>query len=124
MYQKNLPDIVPKDIVEKAVAEIFKSDSVIEKPIKVVYKYEEKFESNGDSSYWFFMAEVVGKTKDGKEYRGDNTRVIAFPYPYFNFLKAADYAAKNYTNAGVFITSFYQISEASYRSYDPYAKKW
>jgi hypothetical protein len=121
--------------VEKIVEEIFLFDSVIGKPI--VYEYQESTFKESGKSYWFFKADVSGKIpgKKGETYNGTNTRVIEMPYKFFNFEYAAKYLKENVENkphnkkrnleiTHIFIEDFNQISEASYRSYSNYSKKY
>lgn len=116
MYIKNQPPVVPEEIVEKAVVEIFKNDSIVEKPI--VYKFTDaQFDTTG-VSYWF----VSGEEKQGNM-TIRRTFNVKMPGPFFNFEVAADSMANKGKTTQIFIMFFKQISEASYQSYDIYAKK-
>jgi len=119
-HLQNQPEITPTEVIEQAVLEIFEGDSVVSIPIEVSYEYKDiNFESNGDTTYWFFLCETRNQEND----KAGNSRVIKLPYSHFDFLAAADYVAKEDTKV-VFITYFRQISEASYYSYKPYSKKY
>ena len=49
-YLENQPDIIPEEVIEAAVYEIFEQDSVITIPIEVEYQYTASdFISNGDT---------------------------------------------------------------------------
>jgi len=122
LHVKNQPAITPTETVENIVQEIFQKDSVINIPIEVSYEYKDiNFESNGDTTYWFFMAER--KLNNGA--KSQNSRVIMFPYSHFDFLKAAKYLVKEKEdNDYVFIKYFQQISKASYLSYKVYSDKY
>ena len=116
-HLKNQPQPLPAEVVEEAVAEIFESDSIIEKPI--VYKFKEaQFDTTG-VSYWFVF---------GEEKQGDRTIrrtfTVEMPGPFFNFEIAAEGMYNEGKTTQVFITFFKQISEASYKSYTPYSKKY
>jgi RNA polymerase sigma factor (sigma-70 family) len=88
---------------------------------KYPYFKDIDFESNGDTTYWFFMAER--KLNNGA--KSQNSRVIMFPYSHFDFLKAAKYLVKEKEdNDYVFIKYFQQISKASYLSYKVYSDKY
>jgi hypothetical protein len=120
LHVKNRPEIIPTETVENIVQEIFQKDSVINIPIEISYEYKDiNFESNGDTTYWFFIAD--GRLNNGT--KSQNSRVIMFPYSHFNFIGAAEEIAKENTKS-IFIKYFQQISKASYLSYKPYSNKY
>lgn len=117
-YNRNKPPVVPEKEVAKYVAEMFKKDSVVNLPIR--YKFhDQKFESNGDTTYWFFIADIREKNQSGQ-----NTACIKLPYSHFDFDSAYKYIQKknDFKLESIFITYFTQVSQASYESYHVYAK--
>ena len=129
LHLKNRPDIIPKDIVEELVAEVFTEDSIIEKLIKTIYKSENmKSASNEDSTYWF----VIGDMQATGEYNKKMgfARIVAFPHSHFDFYEAMTeistrWEARNNIKLNyLFIDNFKQISKESYLSYDSYSKKY
>lgn len=127
-YYENKPPDTPVNVVNKIAVEvidsIFAEDSVIYKPIKVKYTYlQADFPPTTDTTYWFFTAWTYDT--EGKN-RINQTKAIEMPFPYFNFIYAADWLNKRNPakNAQIFIQDFKQIPESGYKSYYGYARKY
>ena len=114
---KTRPFILPKNINKKELIRLVKKDSSIAN-IPINYRYEDNgFISNGDTTYWFFEAQVDGDNN----YSMRHTKIIQFPYSHFDFYKTAEYLKiKDKKAKSIFIVNFIQISKASFISYKKY----
>lgn len=115
----NQPVIVPIEEVEQIVEEIFKRDSVINKPINIQYTYKDsKFEDNGDTTYWY--CDIMEKSNDMTVTSYD---VYKMPHSHFDFVKIFEGEMKFNRKNDYYIKYLTQISEATYTSYGNFRNK-
>lgn len=121
----NQPETVAETEVEAILSDLLKEDSTVNIPIQYTYK-PATFETQGDSTYWFVVLEE--KRPDSRWGWYITTKC---PGPYFDFMSMFEHSVSDNDSDpqltynrkhDYFIENFFQISEATYKSYEEFGK--